>query len=157
MRRSYLKIVCILLFFNFILFGCKGKTSKKELLQSLKNSKNIKVKDVFLEEWKKELTQAPYLLNIAKVVNPFKKPEKFLLQNNRGIPLKLVGIVKKGSKYYALMEDQQNTGYMVKENEKIGNVKILKIGKNYVIILQKFKTVYGTIKYVKRTLSLSEE
>lgn len=77
--------------------------------------------------------------------------EKFALGE-----LKVVGILKKGKKYVALVEDNVGKGYTVKRGMKIGKNGgvVMDIGKHSISILEEFKDISGNKVRKEKRLAL---
>jgi len=68
-----------------------------------------------------------------------------------------VGILEKRGERIALLQDDTKKGYIVKSGTKIGNIEVLEIGKDYVIIEEEEINIYGERERNKRILPLKKE
>ncbi|WP_028841851.1 pilus assembly protein PilP [Thermodesulfobacterium hveragerdense] len=137
------------------LIGCN---KKKEEPISPKMGVNANLIDKELDTWKVELAKEPYIINSKEVKNPFIAPVvgKTISYENV-LSIRLVGIVDKQGKKWALIQDESKMGYLVKSGSKIGNYRILKIEKNQILVEEEITDLYGNRKKVQRVLSLVKE
>ncbi len=151
------KYIVILFLAMLVLTGCSKE--KEKIAKAKGIPENSEIKDVELKTWVKMLNQKAFKINVNKLKDPFIAPEllEIFSTKKEKIPLKLVGILEKGREKMALLEDNNGIGYIVKTGTKIGNIKILKIEKNYVIIEEKGINIYGEKEINRKVLSLKEE
>ncbi|AIH03638.1 pilus assembly protein PilP [Thermodesulfobacterium commune] len=150
-----IKVWLVSLVLICLLIGCD---KKKEEPISPKIGVNATLIDKELETWKVELAKEPYIINSKEVKNPFIAPVvgKTISYENV-LSIRLVGIVDKQGKKWALIQDESKMGYLVKPGSKIGNYRILKIEKNQVLVEEEITDLYGNRKKVQRVLSLIKE
>lgn len=150
----YLVIFLLIL----ILISCSYKEEKKESAPKAL-PKKTEIEDIELKNWAKSLEEKPYKINISKLKNPFIAPEvlKSTMEKRGKIPLDLVGILEKRGERIALLQDNTKKGYIVKVGTKVGNIKVLEIGKDYVIIEEEETNIYGEKERNKRILPLKKE
>ncbi|NPA39532.1 MAG: pilus assembly protein PilP [Thermodesulfobacteria bacterium] len=145
-------IFCLLLL--SLIVGCKQKESPKYTYNATQQ-----FVDVELETWKNEFKKPPFILKISQLPNPFRPPAQ-VQEEKKGLQalgIKLVGIIKKRGRYYALVEDQNKVSYLVSKNENVGNVKVIDIKSDYIIVKQKIITPMGKIFYITKKVSLTKE
>ncbi len=120
----------------------------------------IKVENRKLKLWKEELKKQPYKISKSLknpfIIYPLISPASFVAPKVT-ISIKLVGILQKGGERIALVEDNNNLGYFVRAGSQIGQVKIVKVGKNYIVINQKVNIGNGKFKIIKKVLVLHKE
>lgn len=141
-----------------LLIGCSPKEEKKVSV-SKDLPKKTEIEDIELKNWIKSLEEKPYKIDISKLKNPFIAPEilKSTMEKKEKIPLDLVGILEKKGERIALLQDNVRKGYIVKVGTKIGNIEILEIGKDYIIIEEEGINIYGEKEKNKRILYLKKE
>jgi Tfp pilus assembly protein PilP len=149
-------IIVFLITVLILLGGCSHKEEKTNIGKNI--PKKTGKEDIELKNWIKTLEEKPHKIDITKLKNPFISPEvlKIFSEKKGKIPLELVGILKKGEEKIALLQDNNKKGYIVKEGAKIGNIKILEIGTDYVIIEEEEINIYGEKEINKRALSLKK-
>lgn len=149
MKRFYIPIFMIIL----TLFGCK-KFEKEERVTS-KPVPAI-VRDTELEKWREEIRKEVYTIDLTQLSNPFITPKtyKLLAKKEEVIPLELVGVLNKGGKKYALLQDPTKKGYIVKMGDRIGKSKIIEISSDYIIIEEIEENIFGEVMRKKRKISL---
>jgi len=140
-----------------LLAGCFQKEEKTSIVK--KGGEEQKIEDTELKNWMKTLEEKSYKIDVSKLKNPFIAPEtlKAFSEKKEKIPLELVGVLEKKGEKMALLEDNNKKGYIVKVGNKIGNIKILKIGKDYVIVEEEETNIYGEKEVRKRVLPLKKE
>lgn len=150
----YLAIFLLILF----LISCSHKEEKK-ISVSKDLPKKTEIEDIELKNWEKSLEEKPYKIDISKLKNPFIAPEvlKSAMEKKEKIPLDLVGILEKKGEKIALLQDNTRKGYIAKVGTKIGNIQVLEIGKDYVIIEEEGINIYGETERNKRILHLKKE
>jgi len=150
----YLTIFLLIL----ILISCSYKEEKKERPPKAL-PKKAEIEDIELKNWAKSLEEKPYKIDISKLKSPFIAPEvlKSAMEKKEKIPLDLVGILEKRGERIALLQDNNKKGYIVKAGTKIGNIEVLEIGKDYVIIEEEEVNIYGEKERNKRILPLKKE
>ncbi|MCU4138442.1 MAG: hypothetical protein MW689_000231 [Thermodesulfobacteria bacterium] len=150
----YITIILIIL----IIAGCFHKEEEKTKIA--KNfTKEEKIEDTELKNWIKALEEKSFKINISKLKNPFIDPEvlKLIIAKREKIPLELVGILKKEKERIALLQDNTKKGYIVKTGSKIGNIKVLEIGTDYVIIEEEEINIYGEKEKRRKILPLKKD
>ncbi len=152
-----IRYIAVLFLLIALLTGCSKEEEKVATAKGI--PKRTEIKDVELKNWENILNQKGFKIDISKLKDPFITPKvlKIFSTKKEKIPLKLVGILQKGKEKMALLEDDTGKGYIVKPGTKIGNIKILKVEKNYVVIEEKGINIYGEIEISRRVLSLKEE
>jgi len=141
-----------------ILISCSHKEEKKESIPKIL-PKKAEIEDIELKNWTKSLEEKPYKINISKLKNPFIAPEilKLAMEKKEKIPLNLVGILEKKGERTALLQDKAKKGYIVKAGTKIGNIEILEIGKDYIIVEEEEINIYGEKEKNQIILLLKKE
>ena len=148
----------IIILFILIIAGCFHKEEEKTKIA--KNfTKEGKIEDTELKNWIKALEEKSFKINISKLKNPFIDPEvlKLIIAKREKIPLELVGILEKEKERVALLQDNTKKGYIVKTGSKIGNIKVLEIGTDYVIIEEEEINIYGEKEKRRRILLLKKD
>jgi len=148
----------IIILFILIIAGCFHKEEEKTKIA--KNfTKEGKIEDTELKNWIKALEEKSFKINISKLKNPFIDPEvlKLIIAKREKIPLELVGILEKEKERVALLQDNTKKGYIVKTGSKIGNIKVLEIGTDYVIIEEEEINIYGEKEKRRRILPLKKD
>lgn len=153
-----MKNKCLVSFLISILLitGCSKKEEKANIPIAEPPKEE---RDVELEEWGKILEKQPYKVDVSKLKNPFIAPEtlKEAIAKREKIPLELVGILEKSGEKFALLQDNTKKGYIVRKGSQIGNIKIIEIGPDYIIIEEETINIYGGIEKSRRTLTLKKE
>ncbi len=164
--------IFIVLIVCFLLSGCKKKepqiSPKKPVVK-----KKIIFEDKELEKWEKILASETYHTRLQGFPSPFepffkeKKPLKTSVRPRSPLEkwslkeLKLTGIVSKGSKRWALIEDPSGKGYFVSRGTRIGSNGgyIAKIGKDYILVKEKVVDFLGKerTREIKISLRPTEE
>ncbi len=153
--KKHLKVVLSIIGVLFLIVAC---SKNKKVIRKSNLTSKIKVEDKELKIWEQEIKKAPYEIK-TDLKNPFIIPI-LVSKSSTSEPtvfIKLVGILEKNGKRIALVEDNNNLGYFVKSGSQIGKIKILTIGKDYIIISQKIVNDYGEVKIVKKVLVLKKE
>jgi len=147
----------IIILFILIIVGCFHKEEKTKITKDF--TKEEKIEDTELKNWIKALEEKSFKINISKLKNPFIDPEvlKLIIAKKEKIPLELVGILEKEKERIALLQDNTKKGYIVKTGSKIGNIKVLEIGTDYVIIEEEEINIYGEKEKNKRILPLKKD
>ena len=148
----------IIILFILIIVGCFHKEEEKTKIA--KNfTKEEKIEDTELKNWIKALEEKSFKINISKLKNPFIDPEvlKLIIAKREKIPLELVGILEKEKERMALLQDNTKKGYIVKTGSKIGNIKVLEIGTDYVIIEEEEINIYGEKEKRRKILPLKKD
>ncbi|PMP98139.1 MAG: hypothetical protein C0169_00430 [Thermodesulfobacterium geofontis] len=150
----YLVIFLLIL----LLISCSYKEEKK-ISVSKGLPKKTEIEDIELKNWMKSLEEKPYKIGISKLKNPFIAPEilKSAMEKKEKKPLDLVGILEKRGERIALLQDDTRKGYIARVGTKIGNIEILEIGKDYIIIEEEGTNIYGEKEKNKRILYLKKE
>ncbi len=150
----------IIILFILIIAGCFPKEEEKTKIAK-DFTKEEKIEDTELKNWIKALEEKSFKINISKLKNPFIDPEvlKLIISKKEKIPLELVGILEKEKEKerIALLQDNTKKGYIVKTGNKIGNIKVLEIGTDYVIIEEEEINIYGEKEKNKRILPLKKD
>ncbi len=153
--RNYLFKIILSIISILLIVAC---SKNEKPIKKPRKVSNIKIEDKELKIWQQEIKKAPYKIK-TNLKNPFITPafmsKSFALEPT--VSIKLVGIVEKNGKRIALVQDNNNLGYFVKAGTQIGKIKILTIGKNYIIISQKIVNDYGEVKIVRKVLVLKKE
>jgi len=151
------RITIVLLFVLLGVIGCSHKEENKITTKGF--TKRAEKEDIELKKWIKALEEKPYKINIQKLKNPFVSPEilKLVTARKEKIPLELVGILEKNGERIALLQDNTKKGYIVKTGNRIGNIAILEIGLDYVLIEEEEINIYGEKEKNKRILYLKKE
>lgn len=147
----------IIIFIGFLLIQCsrdQGKKSETNATEPL-----TIVKDTKLEMWREIITKEPFTINVNELSNPFISPRihSELAEKDQAIQLELVGIVEKDGRRVALLQDSLRKGYIVKAGDRLGESRIIKIGKNYIIIEEPTIDATGKKVFRRRTISLQKE
>ena len=153
-----MRYIIIIILFILIIAGCFHKEEEKTKIA--KNfTKEGKIEDTELKNWIKALEEKSFKINISKLKNPFIDPEvlKLIIAKREKIPLELVGILEKEKERVALLQDNTKKGYIVKTGSKIGNIKVLEIGTDYVIIEEEEINIYGEKEKRRRILPLKKD
>ena len=151
----------IIILFILIIAGCFHKEEKTKIAKDF--TKEEKIEDTELKNWIKALEEKSFKINISKLKNPFIDPEvlKLITAKREKIPLELVGILEKEKEKekerIALLQDNTKKGYIVKTGSKIGNIKVLEIGTDYVIIEEEEINIYGEKEKRRRILPLKKD
>ncbi len=150
------KALLIFLISVFFIIGC-SKKEEKTSISIVEPAK--KEEDVELKEWEKILEKQPYKVDVSKLKNPFITPEtlKEAIAKKEKIPLELVGILERGGERFALLQDNNKKGYIVKRGSQISNVKIIEIAPDYIIIEEEEMSIYGGIEKSRKILTLKKE
>lgn len=150
----YITIILIIL----IIAGCFHKEEEKTKITK-DFTKEEKIEDTELKNWIKALEEKSFKINISKLKNPFIDPEvlKLIIAKKEKIPLELVGILEKEKERIALLQDNTKKGYIVKTGSKIGNIKVVEIGTDYVMIEEEEINIYGEKEKNKRILPLKKD
>ncbi|RLG09217.1 hypothetical protein DRN73_10265 [Candidatus Pacearchaeota archaeon] len=148
----------IIVLFILIIAGCFHKDEEK-IKMAKDFTKEEKIKDIELKNWMKALEEKSFKIDISKLKNPFIDPEvlKLIIAKREKIPLELVGILEKERERIALLQDDAKKGYIVKTGTQIGNIKVLEIGTDYVIIEEEEINIYGKKEKNKRILPLKKD
>ena len=150
----------IIILFILIIAGCFHKEEEKTKITK-DFTKEEKIEDTELKNWIKALEEKSFKINISKLKNPFIDPEvlKLIIAKREKIPLELVGILEKEKEKerVALLQDNTKKGYIVKIGSKIGNIKVLEIGTDYVMIEEEEINIYGKKEKRRRILSLKKD
>jgi len=171
MRRRSIFLLSFLLLCLLFLLSCQ---KEKELGSSsqIRPRKESKIIDEDLEKWKTILKAETYHTRLVGYGNPFapffkEKPKEKArrpltpLERCSLKELRLTGIVKKGRRRWALIEDPSGKGYLVSVGTKIGQNKgyIAKIGEDYILVKEKVTDFLGNeiIKKVVIKLRPTEE
>ena len=147
----------IIILFILIIPSCFHKEEKTKIAKNF--TKKEKMEDTELKNWIKALEEKSFKIDISKLKNPFIDPEifKLIITKREKIPLELVGILEKEKERIALLQDNTKKGYIVKTGSKIGNIKVLEIGTNYVIIEEEEINIYGEKEKKRRILPLKKD
>ncbi|MFN3302050.1 MAG: pilus assembly protein PilP, partial [Patescibacteria group bacterium] len=148
---NYIFLLLLLL----IITGCKEIEQKSQVPQKVTT---IVKKDEDLERWKEVVKKEAYIIDIKQLQNPFISPKtyKFLSKKEETIALELVGIVIKGNKKYALLQDATKKGYIVKVGDKLGNLTIKEISADNIIIEEVEENIFGGIEKRLRKINLKK-
>lgn len=152
MKRALLLLLLLL-----IVVGCSHKEETSTIKIKGLNKPEEK-EDIELKNWMEVLEKEPYKIDLTKLKNPFISP-KVLKQvsTEEKTVFKLVGILEKKGERLALLQDDNQKGYIVKPGSKIENIKVLKIGSNYVAIEEEKINIYGEREKSKKILYLKKE
>ncbi len=151
-----IRIFILITFLILPIIGCKLRKEKKVIKENIKMS----YKDIELEKWKEELNKAPFFIDIKTLKNPFvffNFYKKITTEESEVSPLSLVGIITKHNKKFALLQDSAKRGFIVKEHSRIGNVVVVEIGNNYVILEEKKKNIFGQEVIIRHKLVLGKD
>ncbi|MFN3504922.1 MAG: pilus assembly protein PilP [Caldimicrobium sp.] len=155
--KSFSKYILVLILIIFI-SGCK-KIDKET--QTLPRQTPVIKKDEELEKWREEVKKEVYTIDFAQLQNPFITPKtyKLLSKKEEFIALELVGILIKGNKKYALLQDATKKGYIVKVGDKLGKSTIKEISGDYILIEEWEENIFGSPskKIKKITLKRGEK
>jgi len=171
MRKQAVFLVWFLLTNVIFLVSCK-KEERNTISSTVKPKKEVKIIDEDLEKWKNILKAGTYHTRLVGYGNPFapffkekprEKPRKPLSPLERWSlkELKLTGIVQKGKRRWALIEDPSGKGYMVSVGTRIGQNEgyLAKIGNDYILVKEKSTDFLGNeiIKEIVIKLRPTEE
>lgn len=147
-------ITIFLILTTLVFFSCKKKVEK----EPTPKISEVAFIDKELEFWKEELSKLPYFIDTKNIKDPFVGPiVGKTVSYSEIINLKLVGIVEKNGIKMALLQDENKMGYFVKKGARVGNYKVLEIGKNQVILEEEITDIYGHKRKVKHVLTLPKE
>ena len=152
-----MRYIIIIILSILIIASCFHKEEKTKIAKNF--TKKEKMEDTELKNWIKALEEKSFKIDISKLKNPFIDPEifKLIIIKREKIPLELVGILEKEKERVALLQDNTKKGYIVKTGSKIGNIKVLEIGTDYVIIEEEEINIYGEKEKRRRILPLKKD
>lgn len=154
-----MRYIIIIILSILIIASCFHKEEKTKIAKNF--TKKEKMEDTELKNWIKALEEKSFKIDISKLKNPFIDPEvlKLIIAKREKIPLELVGILEKEKEKerMALLQDNTKKGYIVKTGSKIGNIKVLEIGTDYVIIEEEEINIYGEKEKRRRILPLKKD
>jgi len=154
-----MRYIIIIILSILIIASCFHKEEKTKIAKNF--TKKEKMEDTELKNWIKALEEKSFKIDISKLKNPFIDPEifKLIIIKREKIPLELVGILEKEKEKerMALLQDNTKKGYIVKTGSKIGNIKVLEIGTDYVIIEEEEINIYGEKEKRRRILPLKKD
>ena len=152
-----MRYIIIIILSILIIASCFHKEEKTKIAKNF--TKKEKMEDTELKNWIKALEEKSFKIDISKLKNPFIDPEifKLIIIKREKIPLELVGILEKEKERMALLQDNTKKGYIVKTGSKIGNIKVLEIGTDYVIIEEEEINIYGEKEKRRRILPLKKD
>jgi len=154
-----MRYIIIIILSILIIASCFHKEEKTKIAKNF--TKKEKMEDTELKNWIKALEEKSFKIDISKLKNPFIDPEifKLIITKREKIPLELVGILEKEKEKerMALLQDNTKKGYIVKTGSKIGNIKVLEIGTDYVIIEEEEINIYGEKEKRRRILPLKKD
>lgn len=147
-RFSVFLIIPILIF-----SGCKKLEREKQIVSK---PETFIIRDIELERWRGEINKEVYTIDTKELSNPFVNPKiyKALAKKEEAIPLEFVGVLIKGGKKYALLQDSTRKGYIVKVGDKIGRSKIKEISSDYIVIEEVEENIFGELVTKTRKISL---
>lgn len=151
-----MRYIIIIILSILIIAGCFHKEEKTKIAKDFIKKK---MEDTELKNWIKALEEKSFKIDISKLKNPFIDPEifKLIITKREKIPLELVGILEKEKERMALLQDNTKKGYIVKTGSKIGNIKVLEIGTDYVMIEEEEINIYGEKEKRRRILPLKKD
>ncbi len=154
------KVIC-LLSGGLLLIGlwaCERKTSPPVSPKPATTKRRVVVEDKELKQWEKTLAAGTYKTRLVGYGNPFApffkerprpRTERPLSPLERWSlkELKLTGIVQKGPRRWALIEDPSGKGYFVTVGTRIGPNEgyIARIGPDYILVKEKVTDFLGNV------------